>query len=66
MFCIELYSLSLVYRSIRPWILYLAMNISPPLFSLTINYKFPSNSTVLLYQAIYATCFRHILTIFRP
>jgi hypothetical protein len=49
MLCSEFYSLSLVYRRVRPWILYMKMNISPPSCSLTINYKVPSNTTVLLY-----------------
>ena len=29
-FCSELYRLYFLYRRVRPWILYLAMNISPP------------------------------------
>lgn len=45
----ELYCLTLVYRRVRPWILCLAMNISPRLCSLTINYKFLSYTTDLLY-----------------
>lgn len=33
--------------------------------SLTINYKLASYTTALLYLIMYATCFGHVLTIFR-
>jgi hypothetical protein len=63
-FCNEPYCLSLVYPSVRLWMLYLAMNTSSTLCSLTINYKFPSNTTVVV--VLYSAMFANVSVIFWP